>query len=143
MKFLNPKWWLIVVGGLNILGGLMNFFMGGDTATTALEAQYGALSTRELEIATGYEEGWGIFSIPYGILAIASGLVLNSDGRAKMAMVAGLSFIATFITLLLVSNSNGYEVPMAQFIPLFVVLLGLTASGYLHMNGDASGGEGV
>ena len=58
---LNPKGWLIGVGIVNILFSIMNYMMGGDVATTALEAEYGALSDRELAVATGYEEGWGIF----------------------------------------------------------------------------------
>ena len=49
---LNPKWWLIGVGAVNILFSLMNFITGGDIATTALEDGYGALSDRELAIAT-------------------------------------------------------------------------------------------
>ena len=73
---LNPKGWLIGVGAVNILFSIMNYMMGGDVATTALDAQYGALSERELAMATGYEEGWGIFGIPYGVLAIASGVLL-------------------------------------------------------------------
>ena len=56
---LNPKGWLIGVGIVNILFSIMNYMMGGDVATTALEAEYGALSDRELAVATGYEEGWG------------------------------------------------------------------------------------
>ena len=65
---LNPKGWLIGVGIVNILFSIMNYMMGGDVATTALETEYGALSDRELAVATGYEEGWGIFGIPYGVL---------------------------------------------------------------------------
>jgi len=133
---LNPKGWLIGVGIVNILFSAMNFLMGGDVATTALEAEYGALSERELSIATGYEEGWGLFGIPYGILAIASGLLLSGSDRAKMALTAGLAFIVTFLSLLTISNGNGYEVPIPQAAPLFVLLLALTASGYLHMNDD-------
>ena len=133
---LNPKGWLIGVGTVNILFSIMNYAMGGDVATTALEAQYGALSDRELAMATGYEEGWGIFGIPYGVLAIASGILLSGSDRAKMALTAGLTFIVTFIALVTVSNANGYEVPMDQAAPLFVVLIALTASGYMHMNDD-------
>ena len=114
----------------------MNYMTGGDIATTALEAEYGALSERELSMATGYEEGWGLFGIPYGILAIASGLLLSGSDRAKMALTAGLAFMATFFALFTVSNGNGYEVPIEQFVPLFAVLLALTASGYLHMNDE-------
>ena len=135
-NILNPKGWLIGVGIVNILFSIMNYAMAGDTATAALETEYGALSAQELAIATGYEEGWGIFGIPYGILAIASGLLLSGSDRAKMALTAGLTFIVTFLVLLTVSNSNGYEVPMAQAAPLFVVLIALTASGYMHMNDD-------
>ncbi len=90
---LNPKGWLIGVGIVNILFSIMNYMMGGDVATTALEAEYGTLSDRELAVATGYEEGWGIFGIPYGVLAIASGLLLTGSDRAKMALTAGLTFI--------------------------------------------------
>ena len=43
---LNPKGWLIGVGIVNILFSMMNYMMGGDVATTALEAEYGALSDR-------------------------------------------------------------------------------------------------
>ena len=138
---LNPKGWLIGVGIVNILFSISNYMMGGDVATTALEAEYGALSDRELSMATGYEEGWGLFGIPYGILAIASGLLLSGSDRAKMALTAGLAFMATFLALFTVSNGNGYEVPIEQFVPLFVVLLALTASGYLHMNEDEAAQE--
>ena len=133
---LNPKGWLIGVGTVNILFSIMNYAMGGDVATTALDAQYGALSERELAMATGHEEGWGIFGIPYGVLAIASGILLSGSDRAKMALTAGLTFIVTFLALVTVSNANGYEVPMDQAAPLFVVLIALTASGYMHMNDD-------
>lgn len=130
---LNPKWWLIGVGALNILFSLVNFITGGDVATTALEDGYGALSDRELAIATGYEEGWGLFGIPYGVLAIASGLMLDGSGRAKMALVSGVTFIATFLVLLTVSNSNDYSVPIEQAAPLFLVLVALAASGYMNL----------
>ena len=156
---LNPKGWLIGVGIVSILFSLSNYMMGGDVATTAFEAEYGTLSDRELSMATGYEEGWGLFGIPYGILAIASGLLLSGSDRAKMekaiasglllsgsdrakmALTAGLAFMATFLALFTVSNGNGYEVPIEQFVPLFVVLLALTASGYLHMNEDEAAQE--
>ena len=138
---LNPKGWLIGVGIVSILFSLSNYMMGGDVATTAFEAEYGTLSDRELSMATGYEEGWGLFGIPYGILAIASGLLLSGSDRAKMALTAGLAFMATFFALFTVSNGNGYEVPMEQFVPLFAVLLALTASGYLHMNDDEAAQE--
>ena len=36
---LNPKGWLIGVGIVNILFSIMNYMMGGDVATTALEAE--------------------------------------------------------------------------------------------------------
>jgi len=49
-----------------------------------------------------------------------------------------LAFIVTFLALLTISNGNGYEVPIPQAAPLFVLLLALTASGYLHMNDDES-----
>ena len=119
---LNPKGWLIGVGAVNILFSIMNYMMGGDVATTALDAQYGALSERELAMATGYEEGWGIFGIPYGVLAIASGILLSGPDRAKMALTAGLTFIVTFLALVTVSNANGYEVPMGQAAPLLSLI---------------------
>ena len=56
-----------------------------------------------------------------------------------MAIVAGITFIVLFPILLFVGNSNNYVVPVEQFTPLFVVLLGLVASGYLHRED----GEGV
>ena len=137
-EYMNPKYWLIGVGGVNILFSLVNFVTGGDIATDALEEGYGSLSDRELAIATGYEEGWGLFGIPYGVLAIASGLMLNDSARANMALVSGLTFIVTFLVLLTVSNSNDYSVPVEQAAPLFLVLIGLSASGYLNLE---DGGE--
>ena len=72
---LNPKGWLIGVGIVNILFSIMNYMMGGDVSTT--KAEYGTLSDRELAVATGYEEGWGLVGVPYGVLAIASGVLLS------------------------------------------------------------------
>ena len=83
-NYMNPKYWLIGVGAVNLLFSLYNFFDASGVAEIALTDHYGALSDRELAIATGYEEGWGLFGIPYGILAIGAGLVLDSDGQAKM-----------------------------------------------------------
>jgi hypothetical protein len=54
-------------------------------------------------------------------------------------IVTGITFIVLFPILLFVGNSNNYVVPVEQFALLFVVLLGLVASGYLHREG----GEGV
>ena len=54
-------------------------------------------------------------------------------GRAKMALVSGVTFIATFLVLLTVSNSNDYSVPIEQAAPLFLVLVALAASGYMNL----------
>ena len=133
-NYMNPKYWLIGVGAVNLLFSLYNFFDASGVAEIALTDHYGALSDRELAIATGYEEGWGLFGIPYGILAIGAGLVLDSDGQAKMALVSGLAFIATFPILLYVSGANNYGVPLEQFAPVFLLLGLLTLSGYMHLN---------
>ena len=117
-NYMNPKYWLIGVGAVNLLFSLYNFFDASGVAEIALTDHYGALSDRELAIATAYEEGWGLFGIPYGILAIGAGLVLDSDGQAKMALVSGLAFIATFPILLYVSGTNNYSVPIEQFAPV-------------------------
>ena len=75
--------------------------------------------------------------IPYGVLAIASGVLLSGSDRAKMALTAGLTFHRRpSLRWWTRENGNGYEVPMGQAAPLFVVLIALTASGYLHMNDD-------
>ena len=64
-------------------------------------------------MATGYEEGWGIFGIPYGVLAIAC-------PPYRLYDPAGLT-----------SNDNETMRFPWDKAPLFVVLIALTASG-LH-----------
>ena len=140
-KYMNPKWWLIVTGVLFLLANLVNYITAADVATVGFEGHYDTLSDRELAIAEHYEQGWGLFGIPYGIFAISVGLLFGKKEQAKMAMVAGITFIVLFPILLFVGNSNNYVVPVEQFAPLFVVLLGLVASGYLHLEDGEGGSE--
>ena len=134
MKLMNPKYWLLGLGVVNILFSFYNLVEASEVAKTALQDHYGTLSDRELQIATGYEEGWGIFGIPYGIFAIGSALMLDEQGVAKVALLSGLTLVITFPVLLFLSGTNEYYVPVLQFAPILVLLALMGYSGYLHMS---------
>ena len=97
-KILNPKGWLIGLGALVLLlsvGGVMD-------PESVAEMSWGEDAEITDEILA-YESMWALHMIPFGILAITTGLVVKGEELAKLARQHNnaniLSLPARFISI--------------------------------------------
>lgn len=132
-EILNPKGWLIGLGVVVLLLGTMNVF----TAEEVAEMGWGEDNVAAHDEA--YEQMWGLHMIPYGILAIATGLFVKGKALSQMAMTAsGAIVVIIGGGMMWLTNKHEYsnEGTAALVIPLIImgvtILMGV--AGYLHMD---------
>lgn len=132
-KILNPKGWLIGLGVVVLLLGTMNVF----TAEEVAEMGWGEDNVAAHDEA--YEQMWGLHMIPYGILAIATGLFVKGKALSQMAMTAsGAMVVIVGGGMMWLTNKHEYgnDGTAALVIPLIImgvtILMGV--AGYLHMD---------
>lgn len=135
-KILNPKGWLIGLGVVVLLLGTMNVF----TAEEVAEMGWGEDNVAAHDEA--YEQMWGLHMIPYGILAIATGLFVKGKALSQMAMTAsGAMVVIVGGGMMWLTNKHEYgnDGTAALVIPLIImgvtILMGV--AGYLHMDDTA------
>ena len=138
-EILNPKGWLIGMGIVVMLLGTANVFTAADVA----EMGWGKGNVQPHDEA--YEQMWGLHMIPYGILAIATGLLVKGKALSQMAMTAsGAIIVIVGGGMMWLTNKHDYSNDGTAAMVLPLVVIGLTIlmgiSGYLHMNDGEEGG---
>tara|TARA_B100001559_G_scaffold309273_1_gene303320 strand:- start:427 stop:858 length:432 start_codon:yes stop_codon:yes gene_type:complete len=132
-EILNPKGWLIGLGVVVLLLGTMNVF----TAEEVAEMGWGEDNVAAHDEA--YEQMWGLHMIPYGILAIATGLFVKGKALSQMAMTAsGAIVVIVGGGMMWLTNKHEYSNDGTAALVIPLIIMGVTilmgVAGYLHMD---------
>ena len=80
--------------------------------------------------------------IGFGAMSLTSAFVLEGRAQAKFALFNGIVMMAFFLFMFVMLTNSGYNMPgIVWLVPPFIFLGGLTFSGYLHMNAEATSQE--
>ena len=130
-QYMQPKWWLIVVGTIFTIMGLMTYINGEGSAKTA----WGDTVT---DNDVFYEKAWAANILWVAIIALASGFLI--EGRALSIVAMGVSggYIVSFVLVYLAGADLGYGyLEPGPAAPGIIAAIGLFLSGYLHLeDGD-------
>ena len=126
-QYMQPKWWLIVVGTIFTIMGLMTYINGEGSAKTA----WGDTVT---DNDIFYEKAGAANILWVAIIALASGLLIEGRALSIVAMAISAGFIISFILQNLANGDldYGYMEP-ANAAPGMIAAVGLFLSGYLHL----------
>ena len=126
-QYMQPKWWLIVVGTIFTIMGLMTYINGEGSAKTA----WGDTVT---DNDIFYEKAWAANILWVAIIALASGLLIEGRALSIVAMAISAGFIISFILQNLANGDLGYGyLEPANAAPGMIAAVGLFLSGYLHL----------
>ena len=144
-QYMQPKWWLIGVGTIFTIIGLMNYLDGEGAAETAWgEAGYAEDGTKmgQYPVDVFYEQAWASNILWVAIIALASGLLIEGRALSIVAMAISGGYVLSFILqshansyLESVVLSYGYLEP-AKAAPGLIAAAGLFLSGYLHLEDE-------
>ncbi|HIF37473.1 MAG TPA: hypothetical protein EYQ70_03610 [Marine Group III euryarchaeote] len=123
-QYMKPKWWLIVIGALGVITGVVNFATAEDSAEMGWGEDYTANDVF-------YEKAWGLSQLPISIVALVSGLMLTGRARSIMAMTISGGFWSSMLVLYPAGTDAGYG-----FMEITVIMGGLFTSGYLHLEDE-------
>jgi len=128
--YLNPKWWLIVIGALGFITGVGNFATAEDSAKIGWGEDYTANDVF-------YEKAWGLSQLPISIAALVSGLMLTGRARSIMAMTIGGGFWSSMVLLYPAGTDAGYGFISIEMIVVTTAIMGgLFTSGYLYLEDE-------
>ena len=127
--YLNPKWWLIVIGVVFFALGAGNY-IGAEGAS---ETAYPDPTDRDVF----YEQTFGLFSMSLAAMAISTGLFVKGRGLSMLTMTASVAVIGF---LVLHYNAGevvdyGYNDPVFTAILSFLLAL-MAVGGYLHLEDE-------
>jgi hypothetical protein len=126
-QYMQPKWWLIVIGALGFITGVGNFATAEDSAKTGWGEDY-------TDNDVFYEKAWGLSQLPISFAALVSGLMLTGRARSIMAMTIGGGFWSSMLVLYPAGTDAGYGFMEIQMLVVITVIMGgLFTSGYLHL----------
>ena len=126
-QYMKPKWWLIVVGTIFTILGLMTYIDGEGAAETGWGDDY-------TDNDVFYEKAWASNVLWVAIIALASGLLIEGRALSIVAMAISAGFIISFILQNLANGDLGYGyMEPANAAPGMIAAVGLFLSGYLHL----------
>ena len=126
-QYMQPKWWLIVVGTIFAFFSLMTYIDGEGAAETAWGDDYTANDIF-------YEKAWGANVLMIAIIALVSGFLIEGRALSIIAMTIGGVNILSFILVYLAGSDLGYGfLDPSNAAPPMVIAVGLFLSGYLHL----------
>ncbi len=126
-QYMKPKWWLIVVGTIFTILGLMTYIDGEGAAETGWGDDY-------TDNDVFYEKAWASNVLWVAIIALASGLLIEGRALSIVAMAISAGFIISFILQNLANGDLGYGyLELSNAVPGMVAAVGLFLSGYLHL----------
>jgi peptidoglycan/LPS O-acetylase OafA/YrhL len=109
-------------------------------ASTWAESAWGAENVNDQ--AEAMEVLFGTFMVGFGAMSLTAAFVLKGTAQGTFAVFNGGVMIAFFLLMFVMLNSTGYNMPGVAFlIPPFILLGGLSYSGFLHMTGDETSTE--
>tara|TARA_B100000678_G_scaffold152607_1_gene127427 strand:+ start:109 stop:510 length:402 start_codon:yes stop_codon:yes gene_type:complete len=126
-QYMQPKWWLIVVGTIFTILGLMTYIDGEGAAETGWGDDY-------TDNDVFYEKAWASNVLWVAIIALASGLLIEGRALSIVAMAISAGFIISFILQNLANGDLGYGyLELSNAAPGMVAAVGLFLSGYLYL----------
>ena len=127
-RFMPPKWWLIGVGAIFTIIGLLTFTNGEGSAEAAWGADY-------TDYDVFYERAWAANVLMIAIICLVSGQFIEGRSQAILAMtIAGVNILSFALVYLAGSDLDyGYLEPAAA-APGLIAAAGLFLSGYLHLD---------
>ena len=129
-QYMKPKWWLIVVGTIFTILGLMTYIDGEGAAETGWGDDY-------TDNDVFYEKAWASNVLWVAIIALASGLLIEGRALSIVAMAISAGFIISFILQNLANGDLGYGyLELSNAAPGMVAAVGLFLSGYLHLEDE-------
>ena len=129
-QYMQPKWWLIVVGTIFTILGLMTYIDGEGAAEMGWGNDY-------TDNDVFYEKAWASNVLWVAIIALASGLLIEGRALSIVAMAISAGFIISFILQNLANGDLGYGyLELSNAAPGMVAAVGLFLSGYLHLEDE-------
>ena len=129
-QYMQPKWWLIAVGTIFTILGLMTYIDGEGAAETGWGDDY-------TDNDVFYEKAWASNVLWVAIIALASGLLIEGRALSIVAMAISAGFIISFILQNLANGDLGYGyLELSNAAPGMVAAVGLFLSGYLHLEDE-------
>ena len=127
----RPRVWYIISGALALIGGIENIINASSWAENAWGVENVNAQSEAMEVL------FGTFMIGFGAMSLTSAFVLKGTAQGMFAMFNGGVMFAFFLLMFVMLNSTGYDMPGVAFlVPPFILLGGLSYSGYLHMTDD-------
>ena len=90
-QYMQPKWWLIAVGTIFTILGLMTYIDGEGAAEMGWGDDY-------TDNDVFYEKAWASNVLWVAIIALASGLLIEGRALSIVAMAISAGFIISFRT---------------------------------------------
>ena len=129
-QYMKPKWWLIVIGALGFITGVVNFATAEDSAEMGWGEDY-------TDNDVFYEKAWGLSQLPLSFAALVSGLMLTGRARSIMAMTIGGGFWSSMVLLYPAGTDAGYGFISIEMIVVTTAIMGgLFTSGYLYLEDE-------
>ena len=130
-QYMQPKWWLIVVGTIFTILGLMTYIDGEGAAETGWGDDY-------TDNDVFYEKAWAATYLIIAIICLVSGQFVEGRSQAILAMTIGVGNILNFILVYLAAGdlSYGFTEDPTSAAPPMVMAVGLFLSGYLHLEDE-------
>ena len=129
-QYMQPKWWLIVIGALGFITGVGNFATAEDSAEIGWGKDY-------TDNDVFYEKAWGLSQLPISFAALVSGLMLTGRARSIMAMTVSGGFWSSMLVLYPTGTDAGYGfMEIKMLVVITVIMGGLFTSGYLHLEDE-------
>jgi hypothetical protein len=127
-RFMPPKWWLIGVGAIFTILGLMTYTNGEGSAELAWGADY-------TDYDVFYERAWAANILMIAIICLVSGQFIEGKSQAILAMtIAGVNILSFALVYLAGSDLDYGFLEPASAAPGLIAAAGLLLSGYLHLD---------
>jgi len=114
---------MLIVGATTTLGALVNII----TAETVAVDSWGNLAGRELDIAVGLEQLWGLWFITIGVAILLLALLTHGISQARTgAVVIGLTFVGQLLAFSTLGSKGYWEesgAPIEQILPYAAIYL--------------------
>ena len=131
-EIMNPKYWMVGIGGLMLLMSVLGVMDGEQMA----EDMWGADNVAEHDAE--YEEMWALNMMPLFAMFVVIGLLAKGKTLAQLTMAASAFSIAFMgVGMMLLTSDSGYGGESSTLMFIIVgtaALLGI--SGFLHKDGE-------
>ena len=126
-QYMQPKWWLIVVGAIFTIFALLTYMDGDGAAETGWGNDYTANDVF-------YEKAWGANVLMIAIIALVSGFLIKGRALSIIAMtIAGVNILSFILVYLAAGDLEYGFLDPSNAAPPMVIAVGLFLSGYLHL----------